>query len=185
MKVQVQELRPGYNPLPFTIPEAVLHGIVQDADLLYFARSGGASVDFTIEKLDEVLMLRGTISATVGFECASCLAEQERPLAVTLHWTLLPKTYLAGSGVSKEEEVELTTDDLDVSFFEGEEINLGELAREAILLELDPAPRCGLDTCGRLAYPTAPSEDAASAASVDPRWAPLLALRDRLPPGQN
>lgn len=177
MKIEIRELRDGSNPAVFEVPEAELNAIVKEADALYFARSGGAKVDLTVDRVDDLLSVRGTIDAMAGFECARCLTENERPIAMKLRWTLVPRTELSG-GLSNDEEVGLTTDDLEVSFYEGEEIDLGDLVREALLLELDPAPRCGVDSCVFTTYTTASAEPAD--APVDPRWAPLAALRGKV-----
>ena len=57
--------------------------------------------------------------------------------------------------------------------YEGEEVDLGELAREAILLELPPIPRCAdNEVCTR----EFDDEPKASKDAVDPRWGPIQAM---------
>lgn len=180
MKILVRELSAGENPFDFQVPVGELHGVVRDADELYYARHDGAQVGMVVDKIDEILSVRGRItSAGCGFECARCLQENAYPLDIRLRWTLVPRSTVARSaGLSAEEEVELTTDDLDVSFFDGEEVDLMEIVREAILLELDPAPRCEVDSCEFRGYAPPPSHEAEP--ESDPRWAPLQAMKDKL-----
>ncbi len=168
MKIVIRELREGSNPIRFKISAPLLDEIVKSMDELYAARSEG-EVDLDVQKYDELMHVRGSVVAPVSFECARCLAERERTLEVPLHWTLMPKRQIDNPS---KEEIELSTDDLDTSFYEGEEVDLAELAREAILLELEAVPRCGPDeACAADDYLSTPEE--VSAPKADPRWGPL------------
>lgn len=168
MKIVIRELREGSNPIRFEMSATQVDEIVKDMDELY-ASHADADVDLDIQKYNELMHLRGTVRAPIQFECARCLTERHRDLTIPLHWTLLPKAQV---DAPSKEEIELTTDDLDTSFYEGEEVDLGELAREAILLAIDPAPRCSADEeCEAdryLSEPEPPRED--------PRWGPLKEL---------
>lgn len=172
MKIVIRELREGSNPLRFTIPAADLAAIVNDLDELYSAERDG-EVDLDLQKYSELMHLTGTVHAPIRFSCARCLAERTRELNIPIHWTLLPK-----SGQADEtEEIELNEDDLDTSFYEGEEIDLGELAREAILLELEPIPRCAPDeNCDTSGFVTEAVDGTTEETKEDPRWAPLKKL---------
>jgi uncharacterized metal-binding protein YceD (DUF177 family) len=180
VKILVRELSAGENPFDFEVPVAELNSFVSDADDLYYARNAGGHVMMIVDKVDEILSVRGRIQgASCGFECARCLKENARPLDIRLRWTLVPRSTIArAASLSPEEEVELTTDDLDVSFFDGDEIDLMEIVREAILLELDPAPRCEVDSCEFQGYAAPPSPEAEP--EIDPRWAPLQAMKEKL-----
>ncbi len=172
--VDIKDLRDGENPVTFEVSDDQFHGFVQEVDDLYCAR-GACRADLTVTRLSEMLLLTGTVSGPLTADCARCLKELDRPLDLRLQWTLLPKTSLADD-VSPEDELELTTDDLDTSFYEGDEINLLELVREAILLELDSIPRCDVDECDGSAYEQPPAD--AGKPALDPRWAPLLKLKE-------
>ena len=168
VKVVIRELREGSNAIQFPIPSERLNEIVADQDDLYSATTPG-SVDLDLQKYSGLMHLSGTVAADISFDCARCLASRPRSLHIGIQWTLIPRP--VGEKLSAEEEVELSDDDLNTSYYEGEEIDLGELAREAILLELDPIPSCG------------PDEDCVPAVEItvvdpnaraeDPRWAPL------------
>ena len=110
------------------------------------------------------------------FECARCLAERKRGLDMRVRWTLVPASQITSGSVSAEEEQELTSDDLDVSFYTGDEVDLGELARETLLLELEPCPRCDVDECEGDRYLSPPPE-ADEVVAEDARWAQLGTLR--------
>lgn len=180
MIVHLRELGEGPRPFPFTVPVEQFDRWVKEADDLYFAREASCEADLTLEKFEDMVFVRGTVSGPMGYACATCLEEEALDLRIDMRWTLVPKAALAGDKLSEQEEVELTVDDLDVSFFEGEEIDLAELAREAILLELDPCPRHDVDACSGRRYLSDPAGEAGDEDSLDPRWAPLAALKDRL-----
>lgn len=178
MKIVIHELREGSNPIRFAIPKAELASIVKDLDDLYDAMEDG-EVEFDLQKYDELMHLSGSVRADVSFECARCLADRVTELRIPIHWTLMPRDGQGGE-LSRKEEVELTTDDLETSFYEGEEIDLGELAREAILLELDPVPRCADEaTCLIDPAAVAKLDEVEAEPSEDPRWAPLKQLLTR------
>ncbi|MCB9507133.1 MAG: DUF177 domain-containing protein [Myxococcales bacterium] len=175
MKIFVPELREGSNPVAFPIEREALRGIVRDMDELYDAKGDG-DVALDVSKVGGLMHIRGHVRGPISFECARCLADRPRALDIAIAWTLVPRASFA-EGLSSEEEIELTADDLDTSFYEGEEIDLMELAREAVLLELEPAPRCADDEA------CTPSSavilaDAATEPKKDPRWSALQDVLD-------
>lgn len=177
MKVEIQKLAQGSNPFTLTIEQERLHTWVREVDDLYFARVGGADVRMDLYRTEDLVHLTGSIEGRIGFACASCLKEQETPLSIPLSWSLLPSRSLRlAAGATEEDVVELDEDDLDVSFYTEEGVELEDLAREAILLELEACPRCSVDDCGPSEYTPRSSPDASTEA-VDSRWAALKAIK--------
>lgn len=175
MKLDIRELNEGSNPIAFDIDVAGFDAILKEVDELYVANAP-CEVRFDVQKLEDMLMVVGEVRAPHGAQCARCLADLARSLTLKIRWTLLPTSSL-GHRVSEEEEVELTTDDLDVSFYEGDEIDLADLVREAVLLETEPIPRCDVDDCPNKLYQQPPAE---SAPKIDPRWGPLQQMKEKL-----
>jgi uncharacterized protein len=66
-----------------------------------------------------------------------CLKEFSYPLSSTFELTLHPL-----KGASFEEETELEAGEMELSFFEGGEIHLSEIACEQIFLEIPYQPLC-------------------------------------------
>jgi uncharacterized metal-binding protein YceD (DUF177 family) len=93
----------------------------------------------------------------------------------------------AGHGKAVEDDDVLDEDDDEVvrEEFSGHEIVLDGLIREYLVLETPMQPLCS-DACTGIAVPThvRPPEDVfgSSDSKVDPRLAPLLRLRDKVPP---
>ena len=96
-------------------------------------------------------------------------------------YMLLPQSTLNDEESAEEEDgIRLTEDDLDVSFYKGDEIDLGELVREELILELESCPSCSLDSCEGAAYLRRLAEEAESFEdrdAVDPRWAALAEMK--------
>jgi uncharacterized metal-binding protein YceD (DUF177 family) len=99
-----------------------------------------------------------------------------------------PHTGHAGKAAHvAEDEVEVDHDDDELSReeFSGHEIVLDTLIREYLVLETPMQPLCSED-CTGIALPkhVRPPEDVfgSSESKVDPRLAPLLRLRDKVPP---
>lgn len=178
MKIDITELREGSNPVAFAVPAATLESIIKEVDDLYDLDGADCQVDFEVDRYDTTLMVKGTISAPLLFSCARCLEQNHEKMAIKLRWTLLPRSAFATADITEEEGVELTADDLDVSFYDGDEVDLFEIVREAILLELPPVPKCPVDSCSTVEYLRASAEEA-EAPLPDPRWAALRALQEQ------
>lgn len=118
------------------------------------------------------LRVRGRLGTHVALTCSRCLAEFSRPLASDFD-------VLYSRVAVYEDEIRLSARDLAVIQLEGDTVDLDELAREQLLLELPLAPlcretckglcpRCGMDlNQGDCGCPKEP---------VDPRFAVLKKL---------
>ena len=120
--------------------------------------------------------VKGSIKAPLEIDCTRCLAPLKRELDVVFQADFVGKELFPDS-----KETHLETADLDTDVVEGNELDLSQLAREQILLNLPEqvlcredckgiCPQCGKDlnegecTCG---------ED-----EIDPRWAALRDLKN-------
>lgn len=180
MKISTKEIREGSNRFDFEIDAIALQAFLQEVDDLYVGQGASLPLSMEIRKTRGILQVRCEVATRVAFECARCLRPSERAFETLLDWTLIPASQLQSDSLSDEEEVELTSDDLNVSFFRGEEIDLQDLVRELILLELDPIPTCAVDDCLGSAYLSASPEEEAAEPTIDPRWGPLAALQQKM-----
>jgi uncharacterized protein len=122
-------------------------------------------VEVVLERVPDGIVVRGEIHARWEGECSHCL----RDLAADLD-LVVSELFEAGPGV-----------DGDTYPLDGHELDLEQLVRDAVLLELPLAPTCA--TLG-LAEGAGPAPEAATAdaaepdadAPVDPRWAALSDL---------
>lgn len=167
-------------------PEGLLFDQELEAEALD-SRPGGA-LDLVVGRIrgragvgGRGIELEGEVEATVRATCSRC--------AETFPWELATRFFLvaipgddpgAGSG-----ELEVGEDDADLLFAPGGTVDLREIAREQVLLNLPLKPVCKGDckglcpVCGnnRNQEPCGCQVDA-----PDPRLAPLLDIKKRLNP---
>jgi uncharacterized protein len=121
---------------------------------------GPVELDLVLERVSEGIVVRGSISARFEAECGVCLREVAGDVVVAV------------SELYEDQPVEGETYRLL-----GHVIDLEQLVRDAVLLELPLAPTCastGGDACSP--EPLDLDDDADADARVDPRWAALSEL---------
>ncbi len=124
-----------------------------------FTFASPISVTLNLSRSGQVVLLRSRVETAVEWRCARCLEPFSRPLTSEYSITLKPRP-----GVSMPEEVELTREDVETEFYEGEEINVAPLVQDQVLLALPQKSLCR-EEC-RCAEET-----------EDPRLAPLKNFR--------
>lgn len=117
----------------------------------------------------------GKINAKIEIECSRCL----NPVITTIEMPF-KASYIEAEHYTTEKERELHGDDLEIAIYDGEKIDLSDLAREQILLNLPTqtfcqencqglCPKCGTnlnkETCS------------CETKEIDPRWAKLKNLK--------
>jgi uncharacterized protein len=131
------------------------------------------TVELTIEM--QTVFARGQIRGTTKVACSRCLG----PVALPIRDDVL-LTFLPHDDHAEGEELELTEDDLDVTSYEGNEIDLAPILRDQIVLSVPYAPLCQEDCkglcpqCGaelNLGPCSCPAPD------TDSRWAALKRLK--------
>ncbi len=125
--------------------------------LAYMEGLSGIDFDFEtpvqaeakIRRTGRSVLIIGKVETTLRLQCARCLKEFSSPLSTTFDLTLQPV-----KEAPSDEDIELGSEEMESSFFEGGEIHLSEIACEQIFLELPYQPLCqegcrGLcPTCG-------------------------------------
>jgi len=122
------------------------------------------ALELALERISDGIVVRGTLSTRWRADCSVCLADLEQPLALQVNELFEPEP-LEG----------------DTYPIEGHEIDLEQLVRDTVILELPLAPVCadtGAPACAddseRPVEPSSP--DQGSSDLADPRWAPLSRL---------
>ncbi len=126
-------------------------------------------------KRDEVF-LRGTIKAGLEVACDRCLTASPFPVDIKFDAAFTPSSV----SVESPENAELQADDLLVSFYEGDAIDVDELVREQILLSLPTRMLCK-EECKGLCLDCGANlnagEHVCENRAIDPRWSALAALK--------
>jgi uncharacterized protein len=115
--------------------------------------SGLSKIDFDFEsplqsevkikKAGRSVFITGKVQTTLRLQCVRCLKEFSYPLSSIFELTLHPL-----KEAPSEEEIELGGEEMESSFFKGEEIHLSEVACEQIFLEIPYQPICREDCKG-------------------------------------
>lgn len=170
MIIDLSQLKGAQTAFDFTLPA---DEIDFDAD--------AARLKNTVEVKGKVVRqsaqtnVAGEIFADAEIECSRCLQPVERRLKISFDTNFVtPEFYTQAA------EVELHADDLEVAVFAGDKIDLTELAREQILLDL-PAQFFCREDCKGLCQKCGANRNLIDCnceeTEIDPRWAKLKELK--------
>ena len=119
--------------------------------------------------------LRGKVAARAEVDCDRCLKALEVPIN-----TEFDVTYIPASEYGVSETAELQQDDLLVSVYEGDSIDVDEIVREQILLAM-PARALCVEECKGLCPVCGNNRNTSACAcedkNTDPRWSALKDLQ--------
>lgn len=137
---------------------------------------GRPELDLRATREEDRVRLAGAIKATVEIECDRCLTPLTVPVDQSFDLIYVPPNRPAGA----HDEKELGEDDLYVSFYQGQAIDLDDLVREQIELTLPMARLCGEQCRGLCPHCGAnlnQQQCDCSSEEIDPRWAALKNLQ--------
>ncbi len=97
----------------------------------------------TVRKFDEFVTLQGPVTFDATFTCGRCLDEFNQSMTVDMDIRLTPR-----SGTAVPAEMELKGEDLDVYYYDGDELDLDSFVYEEVLLNMPLRPVCKEDCKG-------------------------------------
>lgn len=119
----------------------------------------------------------GNIRAEIELECTRCLQKIDKMQEIPFQ-----AAFVAPENYTQAKEAELQAADLDVSVLEGNEIDLTELVREQILLNLPEQVFCRED-CKGLCEKCGANRNLIDCncldEEIDPRWAALQEFKSK------
>lgn len=176
----------GFEPRPFAGAldveqvRAAVGGLV--GDLGYHVAEPAQVRGTAVRTAGGEVVVNGGLSVELGFDCVRCLTRRALTVALDGQYVLV-KRRPSADGLAKE-EVEFDAAALDAPedyTFDGETVQLADLFREELVLAVGMNPHCAdADGAGADAECSAPADTQAPEATIDPRWAPLLALKQKL-----
>jgi uncharacterized protein len=119
--------------------------------------------------------VEGEIKGEIEIDCTRCLESVKSSLDIRFQ-----VAYVTEENYTQETEAHLRAEDLDVAVFDGEKIDLSELVREQILLNLPTRVLCREDCQGLCAKCGANKNTVncnCEENETDPRWAALKNLK--------
>jgi uncharacterized protein len=122
---------------------ASLLAYLKDLSKIDFDFESPLQSEVKIKKAGQSVLITGKVQTILRLQCVRCLKEFFYPLSSIFELTLHPL-----KEAPSEEEVELGSEEMESSFFEGGEIHLSEVACEQIFLEIPYQPICQEDCKG-------------------------------------
>lgn len=130
-----------------------------------------------VQQSDLKVTVKGEAAAELQLECDRCLKSLSVPVSSSFEVEYVtPDTYQADSAA------ELLDEDLSLSVFNGEVLDIDELVREQLLLELPAQILCQQECKGLCPECGGDRNDAdckCEEAQIDPRWAGLKEIVNR------
>lgn len=128
-----------------------------------------------LDKHGKEVTLTGDATARVMGECVRCLAAVKLPIEA--HFVLYLEPRSAGDSHAHKDDVELSAQELDADYYDGDVIEIGPWVREQLLLEAPNHPTCPAG-CAEPIEP--PAVDVREQRTVDPRLAPLMKFAKKM-----
>ncbi len=125
-------------------------------------------------KVGDKVLIDGKAEAETSLVCSRCLKEFSYPMNVKFDVEYVPFREFAGAG-----EYELAREELDLSFYKNDEIDIEELVMEHLLLALPMKPLCSSDClglCPKCGKDLNKGICECRADEIDPRLSPLKNL---------
>ncbi len=162
----------GNSPYPFEFslsPEEI------DLDSDDVKLKNEVKVKGTLTKHIAQTDVEGIIGAEAGVECSRCLLPIDQKFEIAFE-----SAFVMEENYTQAKEAEIGAKDLDVSVFVGSEIDVTELVREQILLNLPEQVFCK-ENCKGLCEKCGANRNLINCKciekEVDPRWATLKNLK--------
>jgi uncharacterized protein len=121
------------------------------------------------------VVLTGSIRARIEVDCDRCLQPVQLPVAADFHLKYAP-----ASECQNTANVELEIEDMELSIFAGDVIDIDEIVREQILLAVPERVLCRADCqgiCPVCGGDLNLKNCGCAAQEIDPRWAALKNLQ--------
>jgi uncharacterized protein len=126
-------------------------------------------------KISKKVLIKGTVDGSVLLNCSRCLNDYSYPLNISFNEEYDPAGEMDGN-----EDEELSSEDLDLSYYRDDEIDVVELVKEQVLLSVPMKPLCKEEChgmCSRCGTDLNKGSCECRKEEVDPRLAPLQKLK--------
>ena len=136
--------------------------------------------DFHLEWEDRQIHICGGVSAVMVIHCSRCSKEFSLPVRESFDFRAIPPLDL-----KFPETQELSSDELEITFLEGEEIDLEQIMRENIYLSIPLRPLCSESCrglCPHCGRDLNEGDCGCPEGALDPRFQALEILRRKMIP---
>lgn len=167
-------------------PETAFHQVYQPADLSgrdeEYLVTAPVDLRMVIHKDQDRFRLAGTVKTDLELACSRCLEAFTLPVDREFDLRFLPAGTAEPETDAEDEEIEVEDDDVSLTFYRDEQIDLNELLREQFYLALPMKPLCS-EACRGICPQCGTNRNTAPCACSpqweDPRLAGLKTLLKR------
>lgn len=138
--------------------------------------AGPATVSGEVRLTGNEVLVEGHVETRVQVECDRCLKPVELPVSADF-----ALEYITGADYESGSVAALSEEQLSVSVFDGEAIDVDEMVKEQILLEVPVRTLCREDCqgiCPECGIDRNSGQCKCTVDEVDPRWAALKSLKN-------
>jgi DUF177 domain-containing protein len=141
VKIRVEQIKETEKEAAFLQPVSEINEALSRTGVVDYQLQAPVPVDFRYYRVGSDLFFSGHFDGEVTGTCARCLAAYPFHLREDFTFVLKPARDVTG-------DRELGEEDVSLSFYEGDEIDLSPLVREAMILALPTRPICRDDCRG-------------------------------------
>jgi uncharacterized protein len=139
LKISVSKIPEGGMDLSFEKDGKWFRGFLPEAEPFDFVLHR-IDVVYTVRRMKETVFIEGSAATVVEAPCCRCLEMADLPVRASFRYTFCPPPD------QPQEEWELSTEDLELAYYEEDTIDLDRLIFEQIMLQLPIKPLCR-ETC--------------------------------------
>lgn len=146
MILRIDEITAEAREVSFIQSEDEVNRRLAQGPVHEFRVGGAIAVDLSYYRAGMELFFEGRVSAPMVAACARCAEEFSAPNARPFRFVLAPRA------VAGDDDGRLRTEDLEFSFYDGDQIDLAPLVAEQIILALPSRALCREDCQGLCPY---------------------------------
>jgi uncharacterized protein len=136
-RVRVEDILEEGLDLRFSDPKEEWNRYIQEIPNRHFSIRESVETTARLRVVGRFIQVQGSVKTELDLGCCRCLERFSCPLISRFDLALYRET-----DVGLDEETELEKDDLETDSFSGDEIDLSELFREQIVLNIPYKPLC-------------------------------------------
>jgi len=136
VKLRIDDITAEGREISFAEPEQEINRTLTRGALHEYFIKAPVQVSLLYYRAGSEVFVSGTLDAATTAACSRCVEEFDLPSHRRFRYVLAPKA------TNDENDLALRAEDLEFSFYQGDEIDLTPLIREQALLALAERPLC-------------------------------------------
>ena len=141
LKINVFLIPEEGQSFAFSEDNAWFKGCFEDGDSPDFSLNK-VDVNCVLTKTSNTVFIKGSLSASIEIDCGRCLERTTISISSNFIYTLEP------AKAETREDLELTPEDLEISYYKGDFIDLGPIICEQIMLQVPMKVLCSEECKG-------------------------------------